>query len=241
MAIGRLLNRIFGPNSLFKNPQIKKPSEKVLRALRKNPRLRELHNSLSQSFQSYNKAFGRGTFYQGLKSIHIEGQRPTEERFRIYGLRRLLKKTFHVLDIGSNCGFFSLYVSKFVKAVDGIEKDHYMVEIGNKVKKYLKINNCTFYQSTFEQFKADKKYDFIMSFAVHRRVNYGLEEYIDILHNMLNKHGYLIIESQDIKGIDANFAKEMKLVIVGKYLLLKEGSLKDDGINDRIFMVLRKK
>mgnify|MGYP001559801358 CR=1 FL=1 len=58
---------------------------------------------------------------------------------------------------------------------------------------------------------------------------------------MLNKNGYLIIESQDIKGIDANFAEEIKLAIAGKYLLLKEGTLKDDGINDRIFMILKKR
>jgi len=173
--------------------------------------------------------------------VHIEGQRPTEKRFEIYGLRRFLTKNFSVLDIGSNCGFFSLYVSRFVKSVDGIEMEPYMVEIGNKVKQYLKIKNCTFYKSTFEQFKPSRKYDFIMSFAVHRRVNYPLEKYMDTLHKMLNKDGFLIIESQDIKGVDVNFSGEMKQIIKGKYSLLKEGTLNDDGINDRIFMVLKKR
>lgn len=238
MIIGRLKHEILNLFKTKKKINVNNPIYKD------KPSLLSLHESLNSIFHRYSKqidSIERGTFYQGLKSIHIEGQRPTEERFRIYGLKRILKKDFHVLDIGSNCGFFSLYISKFVRHVDGIEKDSHMVEIGNKAKKYLKINNCTFYQSAFEQFKANRKYNLIMSFAVHRRVNCRLEKYIDILHNMLNKQGYLIIESQDTKGVDADFAGDMKRIIKGKYILLKEGTLNDDGINDRIFMVLKKR
>lgn len=238
MAIGRLKNDII---NLFKS---KKKINENDHIYKNKPRLLELHKSLNVIFHEYSKQIGsieRGIFYQGLKSISIRGQRPTEQRFKVYGIEKYLKKNYKVLDIGSNCGFFSLYVSKFVKYVDGIEMDHYLVEIGNKVKKYLKIKNCTFYISTFEQFITNKKYDFIMSFAVHRRVNYSLEKYMGMLHKMMNKNRCLIIESQDIKGVDKNFSNEMKQIIKGKYSLLKEGTLNDDGINDRIFMVLKKR
>jgi|ETNmetMinimDraft_2_1059921.scaffolds.fasta_scaffold30039_2 SAM-dependent methyltransferase len=238
MIIGRLKHEIL---NLFKTRKKINFNDPIYRD---KPGLLELHKSLNEIFHEYSKQIGsieRGNFYQGLKSICIKGQRPTEKRFEIYGLRRFLKKNFSVLDIGSNCGFFSLYVSKFVGHVDGIEMDPYMVEIGNKVKNYLQIKNCTFYRSIFEKFKAGEKYDFIMSFAVHRRVNYPLEKYISILHKMLNKDGLLIIESQDIKVVDKYFSDEMKQIIKGKYSLLKEGTLNDDGINDRIFMILKKR
>lgn len=238
MIIGRLKNDII---NLFKSKKKINENNPIYKG---KPELLELHKSLNAIFHEYSKQISsieRGNFYQGLKRISITGQRPTEQRFKVYGIEKYLKKNYKVLDIGSNCGFFSLHVSKLVKSVDGIEMDPYMVEMGNKVKKYLKIKNCTFYRSTFEQFKTNKKYDFIMSFAVHRRVNYSLEKYIGMLHKMLNKNRYLIIESQDIKRVDKNFSNEMKQIIKGKYSLLKEGTLNDDGINDRIFMVLKKR
>lgn len=215
----------------------------LILSLRKNPQLQQLHETLNAIFHKYSNKIdqvSRGNFYQGLKSISIAGQRNTEQRFKIYGIGKYLQKNHTVLDIGSNCGFFSLYVSKFVRSLDSIEKDGDLVKIANNAKKYLGIKNCIFHQSAFEQFKPSKKYDLIMSFAVHRRVNYQLEEYLDILHNMLNKHGYLVIESQDIKGVDANFAEDMNKIIKRKYIMLKKGTLNDDRINDRIFMVLRK-
>lgn len=216
-------------------------NEKLFRALINNRNLSELHKSLNKSFHRYSKEFGRGKFYQGLKSIFIAGQRPTEERFKAYGMKKFLKKNFRVLDIGSNCGFFSLYVSQFVNLVDGIEKDPYMIEIANKTKKYLKVKNCTFHNSAFEEFKANKKYDCIMSFAVHRRVGHSLEGYLNMLDSIINKNGILVIESHDINKEDANFGNDIKAALGKKYAIAKEGKIKDDGIVERKFIVLRKK
>ena len=218
-----------------------KRNEKLFRALINNPGLLELHKSLNKSFDRYSKEFGRGSLYQGLKSISITGQRPTEERFKAYGLKKFLKKNFRVLDIGSNCGFFSLYVSQFVDSVDGIEKDPYMVDAANKTMKYLKVKNCIFYQSAFEEFKLHKKYDCIMSFAVHRRVNYSLEDYLNIIDKIINKNGFLVIESHDINKEDANLGKDIKDILGKRYAIKKQGKIKDDGIVERRFIVLRKK
>lgn len=220
----------------------KSPSNKKLfEDFKDNPELLEFHKSLKESFQKYSKAFGRGTFYQSLKSIHVIGQRPTEERFAVYGLKKLLKKNFRVLDIGSNCGFFSLYVSQFVHSVDGIEKDHYMVEVANKAKKYLKRDNCAFHQSIFEDFKPNKKYDCILSFAVHRRVRYSLEGYLGELDKILNKNGFLVLESHNAKKEDINFVRDVKNILGKRYSARKEGKIKDDHIIDREFIVLMKK
>ena len=216
-------------------------NEKMLMALASNPRLAELHKSLNKSFHRYSKEFGRGKFYQGLKSIFIEGQRPTEERFKAYGMKKFLKKNFRVLDIGSNCGFFSLYVSQFVKSVDGIEKDPHMAEVANKTKKYLKVKNCAFYRSAFEEFRLGKKYDCIMSFAVHSRVGHSLEGYLGMLDRILNKNGILVIESHDINKEEMNFGKGIKAALGKKYAIAKEEKIKDDGIVERKFLVLRKK
>ena len=247
--IGRLAKRPFSiMYSVFKIAanavQVKKSSlanKKFLRTLRDKPELLELHNSLNQSFRKYSKEFGRGALYQGLKSIHVAGQRPTEKRFEIYGLKKYLKKNFRVLDIGSNCGFFSLYVSQFVDSVDGIEKDPYMVEIANKAKNYLKITNCSFHKSIFEDFRPKRKYDCILSFAVHRRVKYSLDDYLKELDKLLNKNGFLVMESHNIGKEDRNFSSDVKSALGKRYAVKRSGRLKDDRIIEREFLVMMKK
>ena len=34
-----------------------------------------------------------------------------------------------VLDIGSNCGFFSIFASDYVKKIDGVEINPYLIKI----------------------------------------------------------------------------------------------------------------
>jgi SAM-dependent methyltransferase len=242
--IGKIAQKASGAVHFLRNNLEKVKLQRDIRLFgdfKDNPGLSEFHKSLKESFQKYSKEFGRGAFYQSLKSIHAIGQRPTEKRFEIYGLGKFLKKNFRVLDIGSNCGFFSLYVSQFVHSVDGIEKDPYMVEVAAKTQKFLKIRNCSFHRSIFEDFKPNKKYDCILSFAVHRRVRYPLEVYLGELDKILNKSGFLVLESHNAKKEDINFIRDAKAILGKRYSAVREGKIKDDSIIDRNFIILKKK
>ena len=213
--------------------------EGLYNALTSNLGLLKLHRELNKDLSRYFKHFGRGGFYQGLESIHVIGQRPTENRFKIYGLEKYLKKNQYVLDIGSNCGFFSLYTSQFVGSVDGIELNQSFIDIANKAKKYLRINNCNFYKGNLKKLKPKNGYDVILSLAVHVWINMSFREYLNMVEQMLNENGILVLESQDIKE-DIDFEKNVKHILGRRFVVEREGTLKDDGIVKRQFMILRK-
>ena len=114
----------------------------------------------SKNWKSFIYAQEKG-FYQGYDEIKIDGWRPTEKRFKNYKIDKYLSKEKSVLDIGSNCGFFSIHTSKFVKEIVGIEINPFLVSISNDTKEYLQRNNVTFYNTSFENSNNKKQYDVI--------------------------------------------------------------------------------
>ena len=133
--------------------------------------LNELHKKLekhldeqSKNWKSFIYAQEKG-FYQGFEELEIDGWRPSKKRFNSYKINDYLSEKKVALDIGSNCGFFSLYVSKFVKQIDGVEINPYLINIANDVKQYTKSLNSNFFNSSFENFFTEKKYDVIFSIS----------------------------------------------------------------------------
>lgn len=213
---------------------------KIYDALINNPKLLDLHKSLNKSLSKYSEQFGRGGFYQSLESIHIIGQRPTEERFKKYTLKKYLKKDQRVLDIGSNCGFFSLYTSQFVGSVDSIEIEKSFVEIASKVKRFLGAENCNFFRVGFKEFRPEHKYDVVLSLAIHLWVDMDLKCYLNKIDQILNKNGILLLESHNIEE-ERDFDKNVRNVYGNRFVVEKRGTLIDDEIIKREFMILRKK
>jgi len=109
----------------------------------------------SKNWNSFIYAQQKG-FYQGFDEIKIDGCRPTEKRFERYKIEKYLGKDKSALDIGSNCGFFSLFVSRFLNNLDGVELNPFMIAIANDTKSYMKKNNVTLYCSKFEKFQTEK-------------------------------------------------------------------------------------
>ena len=115
-------------------------------------KLNELHNKLekhlstqSEKWKSFVYAKEKG-FYQGFEEIKINGCRPTEERFQRYNIEKYLKKEKNALDIGCNCGFFTLFASKYLKNIDGVdvpgthEVSEYEKADGSHVDRHLRSN-----------------------------------------------------------------------------------------------------
>ena len=138
-----------------------------------------------------------GGFYQGLDEIKITGSRSSEKRFEEYEILEYLSKDKSVLDIGSNCGFFSIYVSKFVDKIFGVEINPYLIAISNDVKNYLNIKNANFVNSSFEEFKFDKKFDMIFSFAndstIDGNTKFNFSEYIEKIVSLLKEDECIIL------------------------------------------------
>ena len=133
------------------------------------PELAELHKKLEHHIleqKSNWKSFvyaQQMSFYQGFDEIKLPGCRPTEQRLERYDIKKYLTTEKVALDIGCNCGFLVLHLSKFLKHVDGVEINPYLVNIGKDTQEFLNINNVDLHPSRFEDFKTTKKFDIIFS------------------------------------------------------------------------------
>ena len=85
--------------------------------------LEQLHSKLQEHLKEQNEKWEhfvyskQDGFYQGLEEIKIRGSRSSDKRFKEYRIEQYLSKEKNVLDIGSNCGFFSIFISRFVKNI----------------------------------------------------------------------------------------------------------------------------
>lgn len=215
--------------------------------------LEELHKKLYQHIDDQKKnwkhfiyAQEKG-FYQGFDEIKIDGWRPTEKRFEMYDIKIFLSKEKSVLDIGTNCGFFALYTSRFVNSIDGVEINPYLVAIGNDTKKYLQIKNTNFHVSSFEDFETTKKFDVIFSFAndstIDRNTKFNFIEYVEKILKLLNDHGILIFESQAADNMPKS-KFDPKFDFLKKHFNVLENKIVFSeypvNVPERIFLILEK-
>lgn len=216
--------------------------------------LNELHKKLqkhlddqSKNWKSFIYAQEKG-FYQGFEELEIDGWRPSKKRFNSYKINDYLSQDKIVLDIGSNCGFFSLYVSKFVKQIDGVEINPYLINIANDVKQYIKSSNSNFFNSSFENFSIEKKYDVIFSLAndstIDKNTKFNFYEYLDKILNLLKKDGLLIFESQAIDVLRKS-QFEKKFDILQSHFDVLKNTMTDSeypvNVPQRFFLVLKRK
>jgi len=167
--------------------------------------LKQLHSKLISQIKTQVKNWNscvyaqKDLFYQGFDEIKLKGSRSTEKRFEQYGIKKYLNSNQTALDIGSNCGFFTLHISKFVGKIDGVEINPYLINIANYTKEFLKIKCAEFFVSSFEDFIPQKNYDLIFSLAndetIDGNTKFTFKEYIKkILDNSKNK-ALLIFET----------------------------------------------
>jgi len=216
--------------------------------------LNELHKKLeghinqqSKNWDSFIYAQEKG-FYQGFDAIQIDGCRSTEKRFEQYNIQKYLSENKSALDIGSNCGFFSLYVSKFLESITGIEINPYLTSIASDTQEFLEIDNANFVSSKFEKFSTDKKFDIIFSFAndstIDSNTDFNFEEYITKIIHLLSDNGLLIFESQAIDiMIPQKFEPKME-IIKQFFTILENRNVKSEyplNVPERLFLILKKK
>jgi 16S rRNA G527 N7-methylase RsmG len=137
-----------------------------------------------------------------------------------------------VLDMGSNVGFFSLYVSEKVNSIDLIELNPKLCNICRKVRDKLKIKNVNIINSNIVEYNFNKKYDMIFSFAVHGHIGIGLHRYLELLHRLLNEGGLVLFETHRVNDCNMN---ERELTTERDNILRNEQKLFDiihEGVID---------
>ncbi len=175
--------------------------------------------------------------YQNYPPLNIKWQRPSASRIWNYGILKYVSPEKTVLDIWWNVWFLSLYLSRFVKHVDIVEYAKYAADIWKYLQKQEKIENVNIINWDFWKYTTEKKYDLIMSFAVHWWVWMDFDSYMKRIFALLWDNWTFIIESHFIyKWIsrawdDSNLEQE----------ILKNWTFKiiDKWISDDDFWVMR--
>lgn len=186
-----------------------------------------------------NQDFGRGQFYQSLEEIGVKGQRPTEKRIDIYGLKNLVRGK-RVFDIGCNCGFMDICLGLVAQSVNGIEYNSTLIKTAECVKKFLGRENVFFEVGDFKEYVPSEKYDIIFSFAVHQWIGMPIEKYCEKVILMLTRGGYLFFESQDVNK-DIEFEKYCFEFEDRGLEKVRDGRICDDGKIERKFVIYKYK
>ncbi len=215
--------------------------------------LEQLHSRLHDHLKEQNEKWEhfvyskQDGFYQGLEEIQIKGSRSSEKRFEEYNIKKYLSKEKKALDIGSNCGFFSIFVSRFIGNISGVEINPYLVAIANDTKKFLTLENIKFINSSFEDFKTDEKFDLIFSLAndstIDDNTKFNFSEYIQKILNLLKKDGILIFESQAIDTMISEKFQEKLRFLEKKFEVLEKRKIVSEypmNVPYRDFVILKK-
>lgn len=156
----------------------------------------DYHYFIKSEWVKSRKEFGLWDhFYQTHPKLNITGVRSTISRINNYKLLSYINKESVILDIGCNTGFVSSYLSDFVRSIDAVEYNKEVFLIAFRTINYLRIENVNLFNIDIKEFQCNYKYDLIMSFAIHRWVGLGINEYLEFLANFKKENGLVIIES----------------------------------------------
>jgi len=212
-----------------------------------------LHSKLHKHVENQKKEWKsfvyaqQNGFYQGFNEIGINGCRNTEKRFERYGIANYLKKNQSALDIGCNCGFLTIYLSRFLKHIDGVELNPYLTSIGKDTKEFLGEKNVDFYTIGFEEFITDKKYEIIFSLAnddtIDGNTKFTFNQYMKKIQDLLQPKGLLMWETISPDTYDPDLFKPKRRILEERFTLLEERMVKSEypiNVPERRFLVLQK-
>ncbi len=187
-------------------------------------------------------------FYQSYPPLNIIGTRGTICRFKTYNMEKYINKNMNVLDIGSNLGFFSAYLSKYVRQIIALEPLKYLINITRKLMEEEKIGNMYLINEPFEDFGKSEKYDLILSLAVHDfegtnglRVRLSFKKYLDKLASHLNKGGLVLFESHGVFYKTGEHDIEERIKLNKNFSIIQKGEIDDyDGMIRKFFWLKKK-
>ena len=182
--------------------------------------------------------YSKSRYYQSFEPLGLMGDRSNGDRFMKYRMNHFLNKDSTVLDIGCNCGFFSLTVAPFVKTITGVDVDEKFISIANKTRDKCELWNGSFLVKDVFGDGIEGTYDAI--FMLSLPANIGVYEKADAIASSIHENGYLFLESHNMKGLNEPYLFH-KLVELYRSKGLEKICLHGNlGTGDRDFIVLQK-
>lgn len=171
--------------------------------LAEDPKLLNLHKQLNtylwdslKHLDTYD--YGEGYFYQGLDAVRVTGLRDTEARILETRMDRTTAgKT--VLDIGCNAGFLANALARDAESVTCLDFNPHLVSCAKAVADFLGNDNLVAFETPFETFRSEQKFDVVLSLANHStfdgNTRLSLEQYFEKCLSHLRPGGTLVFES----------------------------------------------
>src|SRR5690625_1546534 len=143
----------------------------------------------------------------------------------------------------ANNGFLLIGLAPYLQRGVGFDISHSCVQIGQAVAQHLGHEHIHLQQSTFDKFKNQDRFDLIIACAVHHWIGLPIEELADQLQRWCADEGLLLLESQGRRSIyrtEPDFEQKVQAIAAKGFEIVRRGSLCDDGLNYRAFVILRK-
>ena len=160
--------------------------------------------------------YGEGYFYQSYPALSIRGFRDTGFRYDLYKFASILNKNMEVLDIGCNAGFLSLMMAKNCCHVDAFDNNPFLIRIAERCQVFEGIENVSFYTSSYDDFKTNKKYSLILSLANHHTFDGNMRPefrtYMERIRSIIQDDGQLIFESHPNEYKDEMLKRNLESV-----------------------------
>lgn len=127
---------------------------------------------------------------------------------------------------------------------EGFDISRSCVEIGREVGASMGADHIELRQQTFEEFLRTSagSFDLVIACAVHRWIKMPLERFGETLKALSRPGGLVLVESQGQRSphhIEPNFESKIKTLCMAGFERVHDGTLCDDGINKRGFVLLR--
>lgn len=230
----------------------------ILKIYFSDPDSRDIKNDifciLENQYHYWDKPYCDGYAYQGFERIGITGVKPTQSRFTQYQLDEYDLSDCRVLDIGSNCGFFSAELAMNSKCVVGVEYNPYLIAISHRIKEHFVLNNLQFVLDSFEFYNSKDLYDVVFSLSNHHTIDGNLsmnfEEYVMKVFRLMKTGGILFFETHNVfgkgtgvEGDDGDF--DYKLSILETYFVVEKYKMVHKFVNytdiDKLFVILKRR
>jgi SAM-dependent methyltransferase len=170
-------------------------------------------------------------FYQSFPALSLSGQRDTIQRIKDYKVINFINKQDNILNIGSNCGFLDIHISKLCNSIVGIEPIEKLTVMQAVIVDELRIDNIKIINSSFPVKSLEKeRFEVIFSLAIHHWIKKPLAEYLDDIIKVLKPKGKILIESHRLandkphpKKVTSHYKKHLKdYNAIKKYLTNKD-------------------
>lgn len=181
--------------------------------------------------------------YQGLAIANVWGDRICDYRFDDYELRRWIKASDTILDIGCNCGFMAVLASYRIGCRSfGVDINPYMIEIGMAVARHLHVDELVQLDASNLKTFSIPPVDCVLSFATHwtddNNYRVGLGDHMKRMAGYLRPGGTLVFETHCADVGRSEFYAEMEQA---KALFDFDGMHKRTDAGTRELYIMRKR